>query len=284
VTDGPRMLVIDTAYTHKMMVERKLSELVTSRDLGGYFDHIWACHPFATLFEPAESPERNGPPTSYHFAAAHTLIEGRIGRFRWLTALPFLNFLVAQVGVLRRLVALVRRERIDLIRCEDPLYNGLLGLLIARLCRKPLIIGVWGNPGAIRQSNGQPLMPRLFRKIRVEEAVERFVLRRADLVLAQNEDNRGFILSKGVPREKTEIFRLGNALNGIHFSDPAEREDGRPMLAELGISNDPTLLVIARLYEPKLIQDVIRAVRLLKDRGRRVTLLLAGEGPYTNLH
>jgi glycosyltransferase involved in cell wall biosynthesis len=274
------MLVFDSAYTYKIMVERKVAVIVTGRDLGGYFDHIWTCHPVASLLEPEGSPERFGRPQIHELAPGHTLVEGRIGRYPWLASFGILNFLLAQIDLMRLLLRIVRDEKVQIVRAEDPHYNGLLALIVSRLRKLPLMIGVWGNPGAVRKVTGVPLTPRLFRKVWVEEIVERFVLRRADRVMAQNEDNRAFVVASGVPREKTAIFRIGNLLHPAHFDDPATRGDGQADLAALGVAGEHTLLTISRLQELKLVHHVVHAVKTLKDRGRRVVALFVGEGPY----
>lgn len=280
MSGGRKMLVIDTAYTHRIMTERGLIDLVTSRDLDGYFAHVWACHPFATLFAKGSDSDRHGPPQSYRLADAHTLIEGRVGRYRWLSMLPPLNFIVSQIGLVNMLVRLVRREGIDLVRCEDALYNGLFGLLVARLTGRPLVIGIWGNPGEIRRATGRPLMGRLFRSVAVEERVERFVLPRADLALAQNEDNRSFIVATGVQHERTAVFRLGNSLNPIHFSEPATRGDGHADLAAIGLAGKHVLLVISRLEPLKLVDHVILALGEMQARGVPPVVLFAGDGRF----
>lgn len=277
-----RMLVLDSAYTHKIMQERKADRLVTSRDLGGYFDQVWTCHPVASLLEAADSPERFGKPVSHGLGPRHVFIEGKIGRFRQLSRFPKLNFLIAQWALLLHLLRLVRRKRIQAIRAENPYYTGVLGLIISRLTRLPLLVAVWGNPGAIRKQTGQPLSPRLFSTIAVEERVERFVLRRADRVLVQNENNRQFVLSVGVPREKTRVFRLGNQLHETHFVDPVNRTGGREELARMGLLDVPTLLVVSRLQKLKLVDHVIEVIRILKMRGRQAVGLFVGDGPYRN--
>jgi glycosyltransferase involved in cell wall biosynthesis len=208
----------------------------------------------------------------------NTMIEGRIGRYRGLAWFPILNFILAQIDLLILVRSILRKERIPIVRAEDPLYNGLLALLFRNGGRRALMIGVWGNPAKVRAHTRTPLFPRLFRKVWVEEKVERFVLPRADLAMAQNEDNRRFLLDQGVRPERTWIFRLGNLLHPAHFTPPAERADGRPDLAELGVLGKPTLLSIARLEPLKLIDHIIRVVRLLKDRGRIAYALLAGDG------
>jgi glycosyltransferase involved in cell wall biosynthesis len=274
------MLVFDSAFTHRIMVERDLFDLVLGRDLHGYFDHVWTVHPVASLLLPPQAPDRYGRTVLHEISARHSMIEGRIGRFRALAIVAVVNFLLAQWDLLRRLSRLMRERDIRVVRAEDAWYNGLLALLLARRHRLPLMIGVWGNPAEPRKRTGRPLMPRLFRWVWVEEMVERFVLRRADRVIVQNENNLEWVLAQGVPREKTAIFRLGNLIHEGHFTDPADREDGGADLAGLGLGDDPVLICVARLEETKLTDHVVRLVGTLRDRGRAVKAILAGDGSF----
>lgn len=280
VPEKRHMLVLDTAYSWKILNERNIASIVIGRDNQGWFDHIWTVHPIAGLLEPEDSPERYGKPVFHALAPRHTFIEGKLGRFAALRRFEKLNFLLAQMGLLLLLVRLARRERIQLIRSEESFYCGSMSWLLSRILRLPLLVGVWGNPGAQRRQTGRPLMPRLFKTVQQEERVERFVLHRADVVMIQNEDNRNYVLSRGVPRERTSLFRVGNVIERDHFVDPAERPDGSADLAEIGAADQPTALVVSRLQKVKLLDHVLRAARVLKDRGRFVLVLLAGDGPY----
>jgi glycosyltransferase involved in cell wall biosynthesis len=274
------MLVFDTAYTYRILVERNIAAIVTGRDHGGWFDHVWTVHPVAGLLEPEDSPARFGRPVVHALAERHTFIEGKFGRFAMLRRFEKLNFALAQAGLLWLLARIAFRNRLQIIRAEEVYFCGVMAWLLARIFRVPLLVGVWGNPRNQREQTGRPLTPRLFRTVREEEAVERFVLKRADRVMIQNEDNRNYVLSLGIPRERTALFRVGNAIERRHFTDPAERPDAAADLAEAGAAGSDTLLVVARLQAVKLIDDVIRAMRILKDRGRPAKLLLAGEGVY----
>lgn len=275
---GPRMLVFDSAYTYEILTRRKIEVIVTGRDLGGYFEHIWTCHPVASLLVDETSTERFGRPQFHELAPGHTMIEGRIGRFASLRRFQNINFLLAQIDLFVVLWRLIGRERIDIVRSEDPHYNGLCAWLMSRLRRLPLLVGVWGNPGAVRAVTGRPLMPRIFRKVAVEEAVERFVLRRADRVMVQNANNGEFVKDYGVSDDRIAIFRLGNLLHEDHFSAPESRTGGAEALAEFGITGHDTLAVLSRLEPLKLVDHVVSAVSLLKQRGRPVTAILVGDG------
>ncbi len=273
-----KMLVFDSSHTSDIVFERQLTNWIVGRDLRGFFTHIWNVHPLDTILLPADSPRRFGSPESFELAPGHTFVAGRMERYPTLRRLVPLNFLFAQMSLMRRLRRLVRSENIQIIRADDSWYCGLLALYLARRTRRPLVVGVWGNPGAIRAATGRPLVPRLFRYVWVEELVERIVLRSADRVIVQNEDNRGFVLSMGVPVEKTRIFRLGNTVHEMHFVDPAVRQDGRGDLAELGLEGPETFLVISRLEPLKLVDDVIRMLAVMKDSSPSAKVLLAGDG------
>ncbi len=273
------MLILDPAYTHRMMMERGNAATVTGRDLDGFFDHVWTIHPLAGLVE-SDPLARVGAPETHSLAPRHTFIDGKIGRYRWPRLLAPLNFLIAQAGIVRRALRIVRQERVDIIRSEEAWYCGLMAYLIARLSRRPLMIGVWGNPAEMRRSSGTPVMPRLFRKIWVEQLVERFVLRSADMVMVQNEDNRRFVLANNVPPERTAIFRLGNLLDRCHFADPAERDPPIDELRALGIAaEDRMILCVSRLTPLKLVHHLVEMMGKLKDRQPRAKLLFLGDGP-----
>lgn len=273
------LLVIDTAYTFQMMAERGLAALVTSRDLGGYFSHVWTVHPFASLLLPENSPDRFGPPQVHRLAERHTVIEGKLGRFQALAKFPKLNFALSQIGLIGLLLGLIVRQRIRCIRAEDPLYNGAFALLLARLTRLPAIIGVWATMGRHRKRVGQSTMPRLFRSVEQEEKVERFVLKHADRVLVGNVDNRTYVLEQGASPERTAIFRVGNAIDPSHFQPLSQRPSGQSDLEELKIhSLDRVLICVARLEPVKKVDDAIKATAVLKQKGLRIKTLLAGDG------
>ena len=94
------MLVCDTAYTYKFLIERGLTEFVTCKDLDGYFDHIWTVHAVASLFNSENSGMRYGRPIIRKINERHTHIEGKIGRFKRLACFPPLNFIFAQLDLI----------------------------------------------------------------------------------------------------------------------------------------------------------------------------------------
>lgn len=278
---GRYMIDFDSAYTYRIMEERNIFVIVTARDLAGYFDHIWTVHPVAGLLY-QEAERRYGKATIHQINERHSFVEGKIGRYKSLRWFAPLNFLLAQLQLVFLLRKISRQHKIDFVRSEDPHYNGLLGLLFSWLLRKPLLVGVWGNPGAVRKYTGKPLMPRLFKKVWVEATVEKFVLRRADCVMIQNKDNQQFVISSGVPEKKTAFFRVGNLIHADHFLPPSQRKGGKDLLASLGVSDEKVLMCISRLEALKLTDHVIKAAAILKAKGWRLKVLFVGDGSFRN--
>ena len=279
VRDGDRkLLVLDTSNSFELIRARSTEDSVTCRDLGGYFSHVWSVHPVATLTTSEQWTPRNGPPVHYRVNDRHTFIEGKIGRFPSLSRLFVLNFLIAQIGLIRTLSRLIRKERISVIRAGDPLYTGLLSWALSRWHGIPFVVRVGGNHDKVYETTGQPIQPRLFKRRSVEKKVERFVFRRADLVAAANSDYVEFSVANGARRERTTLFPYGNLIDKRHFTDPGKRSVDPDRLAELGIERGRFLIYVGRLEPVKHPDDVVRLLALLHQRGHALKAVLVGEG------
>jgi len=274
-----KLLVLDTAFAFEAIRNRGLEESITCRDLDGFFEHVWSVHPFATLVTPDEWTNKYGVPEFHSLSKAHTFVDGKMGRFHSLRGLPPLNFLVGQVGIMVSLVRLVRREKISVIRAGDPLYLGMFGWLLSRICGIPLVIRIGANYDKTFETTGRPMQPRLFFARRVEKIVERFVLPRAELVAGANQDNLDFALANGARQERSTLFRYGNLIDRRHFTDPRSRTGGfQALTAQLGRSPKRFLLYVGRLEKIKQPEDVLHVLAEVRRRGHDVEAILVGDG------
>ena len=282
VRPARKLLVFDTAYTLEAVRRRGQEAQILCRDLGGFFEHVWTVHPFATLLTSDEWGPRYGTPESYELAPRHTVIHGKVGRFAWLKWLFPLNFLLSQADLFVWLRRLIRREGISAIRVPSPLYTGLFGWLLARTSRIPLVIRVGANFDELRELTGKPVEPRLIRSRRLEKVIERFLFPRADLVAGANQDNLNYALANGARPERSTLFRYGNLIDPRHFTDPAERRRDPALLEGLGLGGGPFLINIGRLEDTASVKhpdDVVRMLALLARDGLPVKALMVGEGP-----
>lgn len=275
---GRKLLVLDSSYTLEMIRDLKLSEPVLSRDLKGYFEHVWSVNPYATVVPPKNASETYGKITITNFTKEHTIIEGKIGRFNFLKRITVLNFLLSQINVFITLIRLIKKEKISAIRVTDPTYIGLFGFLLSKICGIPLIIRVTGNFDKIYEVTGKPTLPRLFKQIWIEKAIIRFVLKRADLIAGANENNRDFAIKNGAKKEHATVFRYGNLIHPVHRVPPQDRPSADLIMNELKISGDQFVIYITRLEAVKRPDHTLRVIAELKNRNKKMKAILIGDG------
>ena len=229
------------------MIENGLQDFFTSKELGGYFSKVVTINGFGKI---SEKSTHNGKPICIEHNDTHTYIEATNSKYNLLHKTPILNFLISQVRLYFVISKVLKKYQFDFVRAEDPRYNGLLALYFSRKMKKPLVVGSWGNPDTIRELTGKPTTPRLFRTVFFEKRIERFVFRRCNLGIAQNNDNLNFIRQFGIPEERLGIFRLGNAINALHFLEPSQRD----------------LIDLFQMYSPKVNAKIIVCVSALEKR------------------
>ena len=278
-----KLLIFQTAYTYSEMLEDSLEIYFTSKDLDGYFSKVLTVNPIA--FNPATLNARNNESKKakvFFHNENHIFIEGSHARFKRFQKFRRLNFLLAQVDLFFVVLKVVQKNKCDFVRAEDPRYCGLWGYLFAKILSKPLLIGVWGNPDTNRELLCGPMSPRIFGTVVREKAIEKFILRKSNMSLAQNDDNLGFILNLGIPREKTAIFKLGNGIHPIHFTEPEKRELKTFWAKEFEPFTGKVVISIGQLEKRKLYDDALRVIAYLK-RDFEIKYLIIGEGSQKDI-
>jgi glycosyltransferase involved in cell wall biosynthesis len=275
---APEMLVLHSAYTFQSIKKLGLEVFVTSRDASHTFKSILTVNPVASLQLPKGDPGIYSSAISYILDDRNRLLEGTVSRFRILAIFPRLNFFLGQVSCFITLITNYDLRNVKLVRAEDARFNGLWAWLISRLLGKPLLIGIWGNPGRIREETKKPLMPRLFKTPKQEEGLERFVLKRANLVIGQNQENLNYAISLGVLESKIRTMRLGVGLHESHYKQKKDRFDVAPDLEGFGLKNHLILVCISRLEDLKNVNEVIKALVYLDNVKLEYKLLIVGDG------
>ena len=275
VLDRPRLMAIDSMYPLSVLRERNAEHLVTRRDLGGYFEHVWSVHPFVGLYRGERTAEGIGSLTVTSLNDVHTMVEGKFGRFASLARLPFVNFALAQLQLLLLLDRIVDRENVAIVR-GDPYYHGLLALLLGALSGRPVEIRIIANHDEIYGTMGELAYPGLFRSRAVEQRVVRFTLSRAHSVVVFNDDNRMFAVRNGASVQR--LARAANAImvNPIHLEDPLERD---ALDDEFGLADRPVVACVSRLAATKHPEDVVASVAKAHERDPRIAAVIVGDGP-----
>ena len=92
-------LILDISYTLEMIRKRQLQQPVFTRDLNGYFEHVWSVHLCATVIASKNPEDDFGKLEITELAPKHTIVEGKIGRYSSLKHFPLTNFILAQWNI-----------------------------------------------------------------------------------------------------------------------------------------------------------------------------------------
>ncbi len=272
------LLVFHTAYTFQLIKDLGLEIFVTARNSAEVFDLVITVNPLADLQTHKSHEIPRHSPRRYILDDKNIIIEGYSGRFFALDKFPKINFIVAQLSLVFYLMRKGYLRDVKLARGEDPRFNGIYAFLFSRILHVPLIIGLWGNPGRLRKLNKSPVMPRMFKSMRQEENLEKFVLKHADLVLAQNKENISYAIEANIPLERTAITPLGIGIDKFHFVPPDLRPSFFMELMELGVTEKLVFVCISRLESIKMVDHAIKACALVAKSGLKFNLIVVGEG------
>ncbi len=271
---GRSVLFIDTAYTLREVREKKHESFFRARHASGFFQRVYSVHPIADAVGAPKyriDVRRFGP--------GHVVIEGKVELFRWPRLFRPVNFLCSQLRLYRLLSRIVRRRQVSAVMAADPFYSALLGLALARRHARPFGIRIGGNADEIYEATGALAMPRLLPSYRLQRWVQRFVLKRADLVAGINQNNLQFGIANGA-RKHTRVIPISSNVADVHRTPADERGDGRALLRRLGVPADgPLLLYLGRLLELKHPDDALRAMAFNISRHPQAVGLLIGAGP-----
>ena len=266
------LVVLDSSYTLDEINQKDLHWSISGRDCEGLFSHVWSVHPIVGA--------GNRPPTGCslrveELSPGHTFIEVHtsVGR-RW-SAFPLTAFALSQRQLLGYLRRIVGSGRVSAIRVGDPYYLGLLGYLLVKRTNLALAVRISGDYDALFEATGLPAYPRLLRFRWVEKWIDRFVLRRAELVFAPTSHYRSFAIANGARVGSCVIVPFTGLLHPSHFVEPIDR---LPVKPELGLGQRPVLVAVTRLEPVKRAVDLVEVLVGVREKFPDASLVVVGEG------
>jgi glycosyltransferase involved in cell wall biosynthesis len=270
------LVVLDAAYSLGQLERRRQLEVVTSRDLDGFFTHVWSVHPLVGAAPQHQRDGADGPPIERNLSERHTVIEGHTSYSRTLSRkLPTLSLIIGQRQLVLRLVEVIDRGEVGLVQAEDPYYLGLLGMALKKSRGTPLAVRVSGNYDAIYKTVGTPAYPRLLRSRRLEKAIEHWVFAHCDLVLAINRDNLRYALDNGADPKKSHVVPLTSSIPAVHFMAPSARS--QPPL-DAPLTGGHKVAMVSRLEPVKHVEDIIAVMRYVRQEFPTSSAVVIGDG------
>lgn len=165
-----------------------------------------------------------------------------------------------------QLAALLRREQIDLVHCHS---------VIGSLCALPAA-GIFGRRSIVETCHGREFW-REGKRIKGNFWLDRQASRFVDRVIAVSQATARYLReSKRISPSKIVVIRNGRDLASLL---PPNQEACAKARAELGLSNEQTVLLLGRLAKEKGHASLLDALTILGPRQPSLVALFAGTGP-----
>ncbi|HEU4725045.1 MAG TPA: TIGR04063 family PEP-CTERM/XrtA system glycosyltransferase [Candidatus Eisenbacteria bacterium] len=187
--------------------------------------------------------------------------------------LPVLRELVQMRDVARRLEALARETRPDILHAHSPVLNARPALAVGRRLGIPVVYEVraFWEDAAVDHGTTTAWGPRY----RATRALETDALRRAAAVTTICEGLRGDIVARGIPAERVTV--IPNAVDLERFAGASAPDAA--LAASLGLDGGPVIGFIGSFYHYEGLEVLIAAMPAIVAAMPTARVLLAGGGP-----
>ncbi len=155
---------------------------------------------------------------------------------------------------------ILKKERRVVLTVADPFLSGIIGVILSKTYKVPLIVQVHGEFINNRKwINQRPFVNRILHAIGI------ITLRRADAVRVVSEKIKSELLKYGLPKDKIKVIPV--FVTGKFRC--AKKENRRHL----------NLITVARLEKEKNIEMLLNAVSLLSDEARsKIKVKIIGDG------
>lgn len=191
----------------------------------------------------------------------------------WTRSLPLIKDQAIVDVLARRLEAVARQIRPDVIHAHSPVLNARAALAVGRRLGIPVVYEIrafWEDAAAAHgtfRANGA--------RYRIARHLETMAVRQADAVTTICEGLRQDIVARGVPEGNVTV--IPNAVDPEEFAHPLPPDPA--LKASLGLSDAVVLGFIGSFYGYEGLDLLLEAMPAIVARAPQVRLLLVGGGP-----
>jgi len=261
---GPRRIVYLGTGQIAQVFPRNGVNLFLERecsDFAAYFEQMWNVHlPAGSRGKLDLTPRHHLVDVDFRLSSRSTHL--RASSMAW-----------REVRFLVWLLPHVTRCRASILTATNPYLQGLNAALASRLLGLPYAVIITRDYDWDWSVLGKQAFRSVYPTRRLEGAVGRWVLRNADLVLADREYYRAFAVRNGARPDRAIATRV---LADTAFATRSTR--GADVRERYALGAGPLLTYVGRLDADKFPLDLVECLALVRQRFPSTVLACAGGG------
>ncbi len=182
-----------------------------------------------------------------------------VGYNKFLSTLNYIKLIIKALSI-------NKQYNLDILHSYNPHFCGLMGVILKKILKKPLIISVHSDLETIFSKG---MMRYLFRSKILTENITRISLRNADQIWVQAEHMKEYI-QKHFLIDSGKFRKIKILIDKENFPIVRERS--------LHEHHFRTIIFIGRLDPQKNVFSLLKAYKILDKRNGKVKLLIIGDG------
>ena len=226
-------------------------------DFDGYFEQMWNVH------FPAGGNGKLDLTSRHHLLDVDFCIRGDLR----LTSMVW-----REMRFLIWLLPFLTRHNVSVVTATNPYLQGLNAAIASKLLGIPYAVIITRDYDWDWAVLGKQAFRSLYPSRRVERWVGRWVLRNAELVLADREYYRDFAVRNGARPERAVATRV------LADSAFADARPSAVMRERYALGAGPLLSYVGRLDPDKFPLDLVECLALVREQFPDATLACAGSG------
>jgi glycosyltransferase involved in cell wall biosynthesis len=265
---GPRRIVYLGTGRIAQVFPRNGVNLFLERecsDFGGYFEQMWNVH------FPAGARGALSLTNRHHLIDVDFCLPANARGDLRLTAIAW-----REVRFLTWLLPFLIRSRASIVTATNPYLQGLNAAVASRLLGLPYAVIITRDYDWDWTVLGKQAFRSVYPSHTIERGIGRWVLRHANLVLADRQYYREFAVRNGATATRAVATRV--LADTAYAAEPG----GSDVRERYGLGPGPLLSYVGRLDSDKFALDLVECLRLVQQRVPDIVLACAGTGALTD--
>lgn len=260
---NPRiMFLVPTDYDS--LLAKSVTHLIIERDENGFFERVVTLHPITRKTQVIEIND------------VHLIVEIGTDLLPGSQNYKLLRYIQLPIHFIRIIVIgyqLIKKERLNLIRANDPYWMGFIGLILAKLTSTPLCVSIHADYNKSFELNGKLGAPTILGSRILAKKLQRIVFYHANMILPIRETLGIQAVIDGANEEKIRVIP-----HGIDIT-PFKQDAVHNVIELLGLDSSKNILsFVGRLSKENYIDDMLEFARRLKNIRDDFILVMAGGG------